>query len=191
MAEAVFLHQHALPRPDQALQPVRPLPRAGLAQPAGAFLRDGGRDLGHARGGVPRFGEKGKMWPMTMSHSSTSRSDVSAISSVSVGKPAIRSAPIAISGRLALSRATVSTASRATVAPLHPLQDHVVAGLEAHMEVRHEARLAGGQLEQALVHLDAVERGEAQPRQLGHVPQDPLDQLAEASARRAGRGRSW
>ena len=47
------------------------------------------------------------------------------------------------------------------------------------------------ELEQPLVHLDAVERGQAQAWQLGNVPQDALDQLRRASARRAGRGRSW
>ena len=73
----------------------------------------------------------------------------------------------------------------AAVAALHPLEDQVVAGLEAHVEVRHEARLAGDELEQPLVDLDAVERGQAQPRQLGNVAQDALDQLAER--RRAGR----
>ena len=32
----------------------------------------------------------------------------------------------------------------------------------------------------AVVDLDAVERGQAQARQCGHVPQDALDQQAEA-----------
>jgi hypothetical protein len=70
------------------------------------------------------------------------------------------------------------------VAALHPLEDHVVARLEAHVEVGHEARLFGREGKQPLVHLDAVKRGEAQPRKLGHIGQDPLDQLAER--RRAG-----
>ena len=51
---------------------------------------------------------------------------------------------------------------RPAVAPLHPLEDHVVARLKAHMEVRHEARLMADQLLQPLVYLDAVERREAQ-----------------------------
>ena len=132
--------------------------------------------------GVPRFGEKGKMWPITMSHSSTRRSLFSAISSLSVGKPAMRSAPIAISGRLALSRATVSTASarewrrfirfRIMSSPAWKLMWR--CGMKRGSPRR--------QLEQPFVHLDAVERGEPQPRQLRHVPQDPLDQLAEVGA---------
>src|SRR5438270_10186599 len=44
------------------------------------------------------------------------------------------------------------------VAPLHALQDHVVASLERQMEVRHQAQLASNQLEQSVVDLDAVER---------------------------------
>ena len=36
----------------------------------------------------------------------------------------------------------------AAVPALHPLQDHVVAGLQRQMEVRHQARLAGDQFEQ-------------------------------------------
>ena len=124
------------------------------------------------------------MCPITMSHSSTRRRLFSAISS-RLGREAgdqvgadrdLR--PLRLQPRHRLDRVGPA------VPALHPLQHHVVAGLEAHMEVRHEARLAGGELEQPVVHLDAVERGEAQARQLRDVAQDALDQLAEA--RRAG-----
>ena len=74
-------------------------PRAGGGR---AALAIGGGTWGMRAAGVPRFGEKGKMWPITMSHSSIRRSEFSCIASVSVGKPAIRSAPIAISGPLRL-----------------------------------------------------------------------------------------
>ena len=46
----------------------------------------------------------------------------------------------------------------AAVAALHPLEDHVVAGLQRQMEVRHQARFASDQFEQRVVDLDAVER---------------------------------
>ena len=99
-------------RADQALQARPPCgartPRAGGGRAPSTVGAD---DLRHARRRRARFGEKGKMWPITMSQSSIRRSLFSCIASVSVGKPAMRSAPIAISGRFALSRATVSTAS--------------------------------------------------------------------------------
>ena len=45
------------------------------------------------------------------------------------------------------------------MAALHPLEDHVVAGLQRQVDMRHHARFAGDQVEQAIVNLDAVERG--------------------------------
>ena len=53
--------------------------------------------------------EKGKICAATMSQSSSSFSEFIAASSLSVGKPAIRSAPIVTSLRADFSRATVST----------------------------------------------------------------------------------
>ena len=61
----------------------------------------------------------------------------------------------------------------AAVAALHPLQDHVVAGLKRQMEMRHQPRLAGDQLEQrarrsrccrARTGAGAVRRGSAASR---------------------------
>jgi hypothetical protein len=56
-------------------------------------------------------GEKGKMCAAMLSQSSSGLKVLIAISSVSVGNPAIRSAPIVASGRTALIRATVRIAS--------------------------------------------------------------------------------
>ena len=56
--------------------------------------------------GVPGRGEKGKTWAAITSQSSSRRRLFRAIASVSVGKPAIRSAPMVASGRAALIRST-------------------------------------------------------------------------------------
>ncbi len=62
----------------------------------------------------------------------------------------------------------------AAVAPLHTLQNHVVARLQRQVEVRHEPRLARDQLEQGVVDLDAVERGQAQAPEARLGGQEPL-----------------
>ena len=67
----------------------------------------------------------------------------------------------------------------AAVAALHPLEDQVVAGLQRQMEMRQQPRLAGDQLHQRLVDLDAVERGQAQALELRQVGQQPLAQRSE------------
>ena len=97
------------------------------------------------------------------------------------GKPAIRSAPIVASGRAALIRSTMRDRVGAAVAALHPLEDHVVAGLQRQMEMRHQPRLAGDQLEQGLVDLDAVERGQAQALQARLGGEQALAERAEAA----------
>ena len=182
----VALDQHVLARADEA---VAAKPRGGAAAAArsarGAGLRTTSRGTcGIRAAGVPGRGEKGKMWPNTMSQSSISASVLAAIASVSVGKPAIRSAPIAISGRFAFSRSTIATACGAAVAALHPLEDHVVARLQREVEVRHHARLpVTSANSRSSISTESSDdrrsRGSA-----GHVPQDALDQPAEA--RRAG-----
>ena len=60
----------------------------------------------------------------------------------------MRSAPIGVrpSGLDPLDRAD---GIGAAVAALHPLEDHVVAGLQRKVEVRHQPGLAGDQLEQS------------------------------------------
>ena len=71
----------------------------------------------------------------------------------------------------------------AAVAALHALEDHVVAGLERQMEVRHQPRLAGDQLEQRVVDLDAVERGQAQALQTRLGGEQALAELARGRPR--------
>ncbi len=51
------------------------------------------------------------------------------------------------------------------------------------MEVRHQPRLAGDQLEQGVVDLDAVERGQAQALQPRLGRKQPLAQLGRARRR--------
>ncbi len=67
----------------------------------------------------------------------------------------------------------------ARMAALHALQDHVVAMLQRQMQVRRDAGVGRHQFEQRLVHLDRVERGEAQLLQIGHELEDARDQIAE------------
>ena len=102
-----------------------------------------------------------------------------AISSFRSGKPAIRSAPIVASGRALLIRSTSAHRVGAAVAALHALEDHVVAGLQRQMEMRHQPRLAGDQLEQGVVDLDAVERRQAQALKPGIGGEQALAKLAE------------
>ena len=54
---------------------------------------------------------------------------------------------------------------RTAVAALHSLEDHVVAGLKRQVEMRHQPRLAGDQLDESVVDLDTVERRQAQALQ--------------------------
>ena len=61
--------------------------------------------------GVFGRGEKGKMWAAITSQSSSRFKLLVAASSVSVGNPAMRSAPTVASARAALIRSTVRTAS--------------------------------------------------------------------------------
>lgn len=63
--------------------------------------------------------------------------------------------------------------------PLHPLEDQIIAGLHAQMDMRHEARLARQMGEELVVDLGRIERGEPEPRQLRHGLEDHADQPAE------------
>ena len=67
----------------------------------------------------------------------------------------------------------------ATVPPLHPLQDHIIACLQRQMYVRHQARFAGNQVEKPVVDFDTVNRRQSQTGQGGDMRHDPLDQLAQ------------
>ena len=66
----------------------------------------------------------------------------------------------------------------AGVAPLHALEDHVVAGLQGEVQVRHQARLLGDSLDQVRVGFNLVDGGEAQAPELGHVAQDLVHEPA-------------
>ena len=91
----------------------------------------------------------------------------------------MRSAPIVASARADLDPLDRPHRLGAAVAALHALEDQVVAGLQRQMEMRHQARLAGDQLEQGLVDLDAVERRQAQALEARVGGKQALAQLAE------------
>ena len=65
------------------------------------------------------------------------------------------------------------------MAALHALQDHVVAGLQGKMEVRHQPALRGDRLAQVVIDLDRIDGGEAQAREFGQRMQDRADEAAE------------
>ena len=106
------------------------------------------------------------------------------MASVSVGKPAIRSAPKTMSGRS--RRASRAEAHRIGpgVAPLHALEDHVVAGLQRQVQVRHQPRLLGDGGDEVLVGLHLVDGGEAQALELRHLAQDVPHELARGHVAR-------
>ena len=132
--------------------------------------------------GVPGRGENGKTCSCVSPHSSTRSSERANIASVSVGKPAMMSAPNTTSGRS--RRTCVAERDRvgARMPPLHALEDEIVAGLQRQMQMRHQARLVGERVEQIGVGLDRIDRGQPQPRQLRHLLEDPLHQRAERGA---------
>jgi hypothetical protein len=63
------------------------------------------------------------------------------MSSVSVGNPAMKSAPEYHTGASAPQVAGERYRIRSRMTPLHPLEDEVVAGLQRQMQVRHQAFL--------------------------------------------------
>ena len=98
------------------------------------------------------------------------------------------SAPNATSGRSLRTWLQNAIASARVVAPLHALEDEIVAGLQRQMQVRHQPRLVAQCVEQIVVGLHRVDRRQPQPRQLGNLPQNALDQRAQP--RRAGKIRA-
>ena len=54
----------------------------------------------------------------------------------------------------------------AQMAPLHALEDEIVAGLQRQMQMRHQPRVVGERVEQVTVGLDRIDRGEPQPLEL-------------------------
>jgi hypothetical protein len=69
--------------------------------------------------------------------------------------------------------------SVAQMAALHPLQDHVVTGLQRQMEMRHQPVIVRNRLHQILIRLDGVDRGQAQPLEIRNHLQDLGRQCAE------------
>ena len=68
----------------------------------------------------------------------------------------------------------------AQMPPLHTLQDQVVARLQRQMQMRHQPLLLGDEPPQLGIDLDRIERGEAQPFELGHRGEQSADHLTEA-----------
>ena len=79
-------------------------------------------------------------------------------------------------------RSIVRDCLGAAVAALHPLQDHVVAGLKRKVKVRHQPGIARDQLEERIVDLDAVERRQAKTSQGRDGCEQPLAQFAQTRA---------
>ena len=122
--------------------------------------------------GVPGRGEKGKTWRCVSPHSSTSASVFSNMASVSVGKPAMRSAPKTMSGRAARSSAQKRTASARLWRRFIRFRIMSSPGLQREMQMRHQPRLAGDGIEEFGIGLDAIDRGEPQPRKAGRRAQE-------------------
>ncbi len=141
--------------------------------------------------GVPLRGENGKTCRCVRPHSSTILSEFSNISSVSVGKPAMMSAPKTMSGRSCPRFRAEADGVVAQMPALHALQNHVVAGLKRQMQMRHQPALGRDRFHQIGIGLDGIDGGQPQPLQVRHLAQDRLDQLAELRRCRAGRRRSW
>ena len=72
----------------------------------------------------------------------------------------------------------------ARMAPLHALEDEIVAVLEREMQMRHEPRLVGERIEQVLIGLDRIDRRDAQAFELRNVLQDLPHQRPEPRAAR-------
>ncbi len=103
--------------------------------------------------------------------------------SVSVGKPAIRSAPMAMPGRSARARGDDRQRVGAQMPPLHALEDQVRPRLQRQMQMRHQPRLLRDQPPQIVVDRGRVERGQPQPR-AAPAP-------APAAGAPSGRGGGW
>src|SRR4051812_23644474 len=67
------------------------------------------------------------------------------------------------------------------VAAFLAFQDHIVAGLQREVEMRHQPRLAGDQLIESVVNLDAVERRQAQGLKARLSREQPPAEVPEAA----------
>ena len=129
--------------------------------------------------GVPRRAENGNTWRWVNPASSISAQVRSNIASVSVGKPGDQiGAEGDVRPQPPQARAQADHVVP-VVPPLHALQDQVVAGLNAEMQMRHQAGLARDQIGQIPVDLGRIDGGQPQSRQVRHEAQQTSDQLAE------------
>ena len=63
---------------------------------------------------------------------------------------------------------------RTAMATLHPLQDHVVAGLQRQVQMRHQTRLLGEAGEELLIDLGDVDGGKTKTRQIRREAQNQM-----------------
>jgi len=150
------------------------------AQPTGALpLDDGAVELRHARRRRAGPRRKRNTCSCVRPHASTRSSERANIASVSVGKPAMISAPKATSGRSRRTESQNAIASWRVCRRFMRLRMKIVAGLQRQMQMRHQPRLVGQRVEQIAVGLDRVNRGQPQPRQLRNRLEQVLDQRAQ------------
>ena len=137
--------------------------------------------------GVPALGEKGKTCSSVSPHSSTSDS-VFCEHLLGLGREAGDQVGAEHDVRPQLPRRGAE-ADRvgARMPPLHALQDHVVAGLQREMQMRHQPLLLAERAHQLVVGLDGIDRGEAQARQLAHMLQDRCAPARRGAGAREGR----
>ncbi len=67
----------------------------------------------------------------------------------------------------------------AQVAPFHPLEDHVVAGLERQVQMRHQSVFLGEGGDEIRIGLDRVDRRQPQPFQVRHLAKKGPDKPPE------------
>ncbi len=109
------------------------------------------------------------------------------MASVSVGKPAMRSAPNTSPAAAARGRAEIDRVG-AIVAALHALENEVVARLQGQMQMRHQPRSLRNGVEQiASASIQSIDESRSRGR-LGHCLEDRLRPAGRASGRPAGRG---
>ena len=130
--------------------------RAALAQPPRALLDDvAGEPAACAR---PACRAAAKTETRAVASARIRRPDRASanIASVSVGKPAIISAPNTTSGRRRRTFGAERDRVGARVPPLHALEDEIVAGLQRQMQMRHQPLVIGERIEQIVVGLDRI-----------------------------------
>ncbi len=166
-----------------AVPPRAAAPRAPCApRPASCGMR---------AAGVPGRAEYGKTCRKVRPHSSTSASEFANIASVSVGKPAIRSAPNTMSGRKRRAprgRSAIASSRRCRRFMRFRIRSSPACRVRCRCGISRGS--SRDQAHQVRVDLDRVDRGEPQPRQLRHQRQQPAAPAGPGSARPAGRRHS-